>query len=638
MAAIDTPTDVLLDPRYQRKRLLGRGGFASVYLAQDRKLNRLVAVKVLDRGLINNREAAERFQREAHVVASLRHNHIVEIHDYAEFHGTPYIVMEYVPGGTLHDRLQQGPLSLRRTNKYLHQIADALHDAHRQNLVHRDVKPSNLLLSEDSERVYLADFGIVRVVSGITAGLTAAIGTVSYMAPEQFAGRVKPATDIYALACTTFELVTSTPPYQGTTAEIIHGHCHAPIPQLAERSATPLPSALQQVFERALAKQPDDRYPTATAFADAFEHACGKALHEVSPPDTKGKGKNTGGDSELPWGIIIGAIAIAIAFFAYMDSLKQGELPPHTPTARPALTVAAPTIAPPLNVPTLSAAAAALALRPQNPALVLKPPTGEVLYASNKEGPWALYILRADGTGERRLTELNADSFGGAWSPDGRRIAFVSTRDGNREIYVMNADATAPKRMTNQPGPDNAPTWAPDGTSIVYTSDQGKGQELRWLTLDGKQNVELVKAPAGSPTWGRTGEIVFTRPRSGSGPEALYATTLNEEGFRLLAGTDTARVDTPAFSPDGQQLVFTSGEGAANRQLILANADGSNRRALTALGADTSSPTWSPDGMWIVFASTIDGTQQLYAIRSDGTGLRALTSGAGKKWYASWRP
>jgi len=119
---------------------------------------------------------------------------------------------------------------------------------------------------------------------------------------------------------------------------------------------------------------------------------------------------------------------------------------------------------------------------------------------------------------------------------------------------------------------------------------------------------------------------------------ALHATTADSPGVWALGGADGTHADTPAFSPDGALLAFAAGPTASDRHLVIANADGTNRRALTTGGAGTSDPSWSPDGGWLAFASDGSGSQQLYVVRTDGTGLHALTSGSGKKWYVSWRP
>jgi len=263
---------------------------------------------------------------------------------------------------------------------------------------------------------------------------------------------------------------------------------------------------------------------------------------------------------------------------------------------------------------------------------------GELLYGSNKEGRWAIYRVRADGTGERRLTDTAADNVNGVWSPDGRSIAFVSERDGNSEIYAMNADGSGARRLTTAPGTDEAPAWSPDGRQLVFVSTRDGAGAVYLMDADGRNVVRLVNAPAGWPTWSRDGRIAFVRPVDGT--LALFDLALDTPGIRRITdggawggGGD----DTPAYAPDGR-LAFTSGPSKADRQIVTTNADGTNRRALTARGADTSNPVWSPDGGWLAYTSDSSGTQQVYVVRANGSEARAITSGAGKKWYLSWKP
>ncbi len=267
----------VLNGRYRLDRLLGRGGFALVFLATDLTLRRQVAVKVLHAELTEDQghDFLARFTQEARAVAVLDHPNILSIHDYGEALGTIYLVMPYVDGGTLHDRLRAvtrvGPADAGR---YLRQVAAALDYAHRRNLVHRDIKPQNMLLRAEDDHLLLADFGIAKVISGTSAqSRTSVMGTIAYMAPEQFEGIVSPATDIYALGCVLFQLLTGQVPFDGSTEQVIFSHLQKPLPRLAERSIAGLPAAIQEVLERAVAKRPDARYRTAGEFSAAYDAA-----------------------------------------------------------------------------------------------------------------------------------------------------------------------------------------------------------------------------------------------------------------------------------------------------------------------------------------------------------------------------
>lgn len=262
-----------LNGRYRLDRQIGRGGFARVFLGTDLgPLGRQVAIKVLNPELTEDRTFVTRFEDEARRVGTLEHPNILTVYDYGHVADTAYLVMPFVAGGTLQDRLAStGRLSLQEASAHLRQAAAALDYAHARNIVHRDVKPLNMLLREDGH-LFLADFGIAKVLQDTqVASSSQAIGTIAYMAPEQFQGQSSPASDVYALGCVLFQLLTGEPPYTGPTQQVMFGHIAAPVPSVVERSRGQVPSALQGVIERALAKQPQDRFRSAGELAAAVQ-------------------------------------------------------------------------------------------------------------------------------------------------------------------------------------------------------------------------------------------------------------------------------------------------------------------------------------------------------------------------------
>ncbi len=268
----------LLQGRFRLDQQIGRGGFARVFRCTDLTLGRQVAIKVLHPELTTQNEEQdflERFRREARAVAALDHPNILGIHDYGEDAGSIYLVMPFIDGGTVHGRLTGGrTLPLAEAAKYLRQVANALDYAHRRGVVHRDIKPQNMLLRAEDDRLLLADFGIAKVLSDTGAHtLTGAVGTVAYMAPEQFRGQISPALDIYALGCVAFQFLTGQLPFSGSTEQMIFGHLHGPVPSLTERGGTLIPATLQPILEKALQKNPAARYATADDFVSAFEQA-----------------------------------------------------------------------------------------------------------------------------------------------------------------------------------------------------------------------------------------------------------------------------------------------------------------------------------------------------------------------------
>ncbi len=269
--------------RYRLERRLGGGGMAVVYLARDERLDRPVALKVLAPVLAEDEAFRKRFIRESHAAAAVEDPHIIPVFEAGEAGGMLYIAMRYVPGGDVRTMVRRdGPLPPGRAAAVIAQVASALDAAHAAGLVHRDVKPANMLVdrrSNRSDHVYLADFGLCKKRVAASAGLTATgqfVGTLDYSAPEQIRGRPADGrTDQYGLACAAFELLTGAPPFHSEEATaVMYAHLSEPPPPVTSRRAG-LPPAADQVVARALAKVPADRYASCQEFADALLQALG---------------------------------------------------------------------------------------------------------------------------------------------------------------------------------------------------------------------------------------------------------------------------------------------------------------------------------------------------------------------------
>lgn len=259
---------------YRLQTLLGRGGMGEVWRAYDTASDRVVALKVLPPHLAGDETFEKRFRREARVAAGLYEPHIVPIHSYGEIDGRLYVDMRLIVGQDLESLLRGGPLDSGQAVKIIEQVASALHAAHDAGLVHRDVKPSNVLVTP-SDFAYLIDFGIAR--SAGSTGLTSTgstIGTWAYMAPERFGtGEPDPRSDVYALACVLYQCLTGRRPFAGDSVEQqVAGHLSTPPPKPSATVHT-VPRAFDEVIAIGMAKNPDERYSTATELASAAQTA-----------------------------------------------------------------------------------------------------------------------------------------------------------------------------------------------------------------------------------------------------------------------------------------------------------------------------------------------------------------------------
>jgi serine/threonine protein kinase len=282
---------------YRIEAEIGRGGMATVYRARDLRLDRTVALKLLSPALTRNEVFRERFISESRLAAGLDHPHIIPVFEAGEADGVLYIAMRYVPGEDLRALLdRQGRLSVEATARIAAQVASALDAAHAHGLVHRDVKPGNILVAEGidtdhPEHVYLADFGLMKRSLTLT-GLTSTgqfVGTVDYVAPEQISGKpVDGRCDVYSLACVVYEALAGMPPFRrDDDLAQVWAHLNEP-PRPLSSHRTDLPAAVDGVLAKGLAKSPDDRYGSCLALVAALRDAGSGVVREAAAhPATK---------------------------------------------------------------------------------------------------------------------------------------------------------------------------------------------------------------------------------------------------------------------------------------------------------------------------------------------------------------
>jgi serine/threonine protein kinase len=292
--------------KYRILDWIGQGGMATVYKAWDLERKRLVALKALFPFLTNDPSFRARFEREAKILHRLRHPNIIPVLDFGEQEGLLYLVMPFITLGSLRDRLEEGPVSVEQGSKIIHQIASALQFAHDRKIIHRDVKPSNILVDDDFN-AWLSDFGFARMHdASMSITGSSLVGTPAYMSPEQILGHTTtPSSDQYALGVVLYQLATGHLPYEADTPMgLALKHATEPLPR--PRAVNPkLPDAVEEVIIRALSKDGNYRYPTVTAFSDAFQ----AALYAIYDPHT---GKLKSGSIGPPPSLILEPVRTAL--------------------------------------------------------------------------------------------------------------------------------------------------------------------------------------------------------------------------------------------------------------------------------------------------------------------------------------
>ncbi|MBN1889547.1 MAG: PD40 domain-containing protein [Thermoflexales bacterium] len=656
--------------KYQVLEEIGRGGMGAVYKGYDPQLDRPVAIKLLAPHLAWEREFVERFLREARAAARLRHPNIIGIHDVGQDGDTYYFVMDFLPGPSLKQLVtQKGRLLPAEAMPILRQLAGALDYAHQQGLIHRDVKPANVIFDARGQAV-LTDFGIAKATQ--ETGLTAtgkSIGSPHYMAPEHVQGQpVSARTDQYALGILAFEMLSGQLPFNAdSTTTVLYKQVHEKPPSITELCPD-LPPAIESALERALAKSPAERYASCSDLAVALElvttqHAAQSQLttqalpqaaapppprqtraqpqaHEQSahlaahPPEQAKPARAKTPKSIWLLGTAVTIVLLLAGAWAYLAGRPTVTPDDSLSKAFPA---AAPSLTPTARLEAGSPATPA-------PALDSLP---QIVFSSTRGGNADIYIVNADGGGLTQLTADPAPDEYPAVSPDGQRIAFQSSRDGNDDIYLMNRDGSGQVRLTFNPAQDRLPSWSPDGQQIVFLSDREDDYALYVMdvqgalrSVDGGDVHRLTHNSRrdGHPSWSTGGQIAFNSGDGGN-PTTWEIYVIEADGSRERRLTDNQVNDwSPHWSPDGRQILFLSRRGTANDPAIWTmNADGSQAQLLyNNSGAYEWAPAWSPDGQSIAFTSDVSGQDEVYLLSLTDGNVTQLTHGGGS--YPSWAP
>lgn len=672
--------------RYMLKQEIGRGGMATVYYAHDPRVDRDVAVKILLREMLTASDVRERFQREAKVIATLDHPAIVPVYDFGEDDGDPFIVMRYMSGGSLAGTLKKGgKIPLPDAALIIDRVASALDRAHDQGVIHRDLKPGNILFDQYNN-AFLSDFGIVKLVQSVT-GITQEgtfFGTPHYMSPEQVIGQVEidGRSDVYALGVILYEMLTGRAPFHADTPlALAFKHVYEDIPEVLH--VTPdLPPEISAILERALAKDRDERYKTAGAFSEELLKIAGLEMAELvrrtggMTRDSRAKEAEVDARLDALLGSGPDSVGVAAAAPAAPAPLqggpdyntKQLNLADNGVPAEPAKSEP-----PAAGSPPIGAAASEPFAKPATPAasegrkipawawavggitaLVL---IGLLLYSQGIIGPPAVAENETETPTSEPINETEAapietdepaptdtaEATQDSTFPigaGGAQIAFSMGEDPEAyDIFVMNADGSDRERLTFGVG-NRGPVWSPDGTRIAFRakSDTTGNRVIYVMNADGSDITALTDEDTDnySPTWSPDGEqIAFVSERDGD-PEIFV---MDADGGNQQALTDNDVRDLePAWSPDGERILYYATTTDGMQDIFAMNADGSNSRRLTSSPANDYSGAWSPDGEQIIFVSERNGDPELYLMDADGTSQVVLTANSVVDKDPSWSP
>ena len=619
---------------YEVVREAGRGATGVVYVAEHVHLGREVALKVLSGEYARDPQLAERFVRESRLAASLDHEHIIPIYDAGEAEGRPYLAMKLVTGPDLATVVEAHPrgLPLARTLRLLAQIGSALDAAAELGLLHRDVKPANVVVEGRSggEHAYLTDFGLAKHHAATT--LTRPdqlVGTLLYIAPEQIEGRATTgATDQYSLGCVAYELLTGSPPFSagaGTSVALVHAHLTKPPPPVT--AARPdLPPAVDAVVARAMAKDPAVRFPTCAAFVEAAAAALAAdpvTAVPVPAPTFPAVAAGPPGPEREPTAQLSGD-AISAAGHDSWPGVDVGRPPPR----RRAGVVVGVVVA----LAVVGATAVTVARRGLD-AGGEAAGAGLAGAASTATGTAGVGVGTAgDGTGTRTTT---AGGDGGrSLATVGRpgttdRVAYVAGTGGEADIHVVDATPGAePVAWTDDDVEDRQPAWLPDG-GLVVARAEGDGSFTLWR----------VAAPGADPERLTDGAFDADPAVSPDGTRIAFS-RLVDGGFKLhvldLVTSTVAQLTTgpgnalrATWSPAGDRVAFHTDRAGGNDVLALdVPATGSAPSAdFDVLAADPDlgefHPAWAPDGATVLFTVEQDGTQELVEVPASG-GPRAV--------------
>ena len=645
--------------RYTIERELGQGGMATVYLAQDLKHDRKVALKVL-RPELAAVLGAERFVVEIRTTASLQHPHILPLFDSGTADGFLYYVMPYIEGETLRDKLsRETQLGIEDAVRITAEVADALDYAHRHGVIHRDIKPENILLHDG--RPMVADFGIALAVSAAAGGRMTetglSLGTPHYMSPEQATAEkeITARSDVYSLGSVLYEMLTGEPPHMGNSAQQIIMKIIADTARPVTELRRSVPPNVAAALATALEKLPADRFDSARAFAQALTNP---AFTTAATATAAHHGRS-----------LVPALAAATALTAVLAA--WGWLRPVPRDAdRPVIEFY-------LDPPDSTMSIGSLVISPDGRRVVgeVNTDAGTALYQRpldardwrripgtegafspffSPDGEWLGFgfgpggtMMRIPVTGGTPETIARVNGlFGATWGPDSMVVFSTSdsAADGRLALFRVPASGGVPERLTTPPSEDGShtsPQYVPGGDVVLFTVLPGGGQpSLAALALESGTVARL--GPGMTPAGDRKGRLTYVTSGGLLMTQAFNRRTLSLEGSPERVAENIAilfgGLGAYSLAPDGS-LVYLHGSPRESEELRLVDRDGTSRALLTGVGL--AHPRFSPTGDRIAFIRTggaDQGDVWVYSL-AEGTAQRLSFEGpsADPAWTADGR-
>jgi eukaryotic-like serine/threonine-protein kinase len=630
---------------------LGAGGMGQVYLAEDARLDRKVALKLLARGAVDD-VSRSRFAQEARAASALNHPNIVTIYDIGSEQGRDFIAMEYVDGHSLRGLVSQGRVEIKKALSWMAQAADALAAAHDKGIVHRDIKPENLMINRASQ-IKILDFGLAKLVEQSQAPASAEsattvaedftrpgtlLGSTPYMSPEQAQGLpLDHRTDIFSLGLVLYELLTGERAFRGkSTLDTLHAIIHTEPRAAVERNPR-LPPETMEILGKALAKDRAERYRHAGDFVLDLQR-----LKRRIESGVAGQGEPSR-QFRLPvwmrWGL---AALIAFSLGVAWWLGRAGAGPAVSPT------LANVTLAPLTTDPGLE----------EHPTLS---PDGEtVAYMSDRTGNFEIFLRQISGGPEVNLSNDPSDDIQPAFSPNGKQIAFVSSRSGSPAIlfhgtdtplmggaiWVTSALGGATRRIAET---GNFPSWSPDGSHLLYTAGTWFRSKIYRVPAAGGEPQEIPVQFQASE-----GPFQFLMYPSYSADNqwiTFEATGNNIYVVEARGGLARriARGRRPVMGPDSREILYSNAEPGRNYSLWRLPFSASTGTASAAaepltVGRGRDLPvSVSRDGKRVAFVALAESFNlEIMPFDAEGTGPkgppRPITSGAQSIYFMSFSP